>query len=159
MTKRVYIPSTIATLRSWLDVGAAPAPLSAHTVTREFARDYELPDAPDDDEMLRFEALTDAGLASADLVRTEGENRAAVVVEADLDDASIGSTPGDGSSVSVLIDVAFGSWVAVYLESPAARDARDAPGSPTGDGDVASFGDADLTWFAVQELADALEEY
>lgn len=153
MTARIYLPSTVATLRSWVAAGSAPAPLAAHTVTREFARDYELPDARDDDEMLRFEALTDAGLASAELVRDETENRAVVVVEADVDDASVSSTPGDGSGVSVLIDVAIGSWVAVYLQSP------DAVGPPTVDGDVASFGDADLTWFAVQELADVLEAY
>lgn len=153
MTARVYLPATVATLRGWVDAGAAPAPLPAHTVTREFARDYELPDAPDDDEMLRFEALTDAGLASAELARADGETRAAVVVEADVDDTAISSTPGDGSGVSVLIDVSIGSWVAVYLQS------RDAAVPPIGDGDVASFGDADLTWFAVQELADVLEAY
>jgi hypothetical protein len=153
MTARVYLPSTVATLRGWVAAGAATAPLAAHTVTREFARDYELPDAPDDDEMLRFEALTDAGLASAELARADGDNRAAVVVEADVDDAAISSVPGDGSAVSVLTDVAVGNWVAVYLQSP------DAAGPPTGDGDVASFGGADLTWFAVQELADVLEAY
>jgi hypothetical protein len=152
MTARIYLPSTVATLRGWVAAGAAPAPLAAHTVTREFARDYELPDAPDDDEMLRFEALTDAGLASAELARPEGDSRA-VVVEAEVDDAAIGSTPGDGSGVSVLIDVPIEHWVAVYLESP------DAAGPPTGDGDVASFAGADLTWFAVQELADVLEAH
>jgi len=153
MTARVYLPATVATLRSWITAGVAPAPLAAHTVTREFARDYELPEAPDDDEMLRFEALTDAGLSSAGLARLDGESRAAVVVEADVDDASISSTPGDGSGVSVLTDVATAGWVAVYLQAP------DAAGPPTGDGDVASFGDADLTWFAVQELDDVLETY
>jgi hypothetical protein len=152
MTARIYLPSTVATLRGWVAAGAAPAPLAAHTVTREFARDYELPDAPDDDEMLRFEALTDAGLASAELARPEGDSRA-VVVEAEVDDAAISSTPGDGSGVSVLIDVPIEHWVAVYLESP------DAAGPPTGDGDVASFAGADLTWFAVQELADVLEAH
>jgi hypothetical protein len=153
MTARVYLPTTVATLRGWVAAGVAAAPLAGHTVTREFARDYELPDAPDDDEMLRFEVLTDAGLASAELARAADENRAAVVVEADVDDASISYTPGDGSGVSVLIDVVIGSWVAVYLQSP------DAAGPPTSDGDVASFADADLTWFAVQELADVLEAY
>lgn len=153
MTARIYLPSTVATLRGWVAAGRASAPLAAHTVTREFARDYELPDAPDDDEMLRFEALTDAGLASADLVRVDGENRAAVVVEADVDDAACSASPGDGSGISVLIDVAIGDWVAVYLSSPAAAE------PPAGGGDVARFGGADLTWFAVQELADVLEAY
>jgi len=153
MTARIYLPSTVVTLRGWVAQGAAPAPLAAHTVTREFARDYELPDAPDDDEMLRFEALTDAGLASAELARTDGDSHAAVVVEAEVDDASISSTPGDGSGVSVLIDVPIEHWVAVYLQPP------DAAGPPTGDGDVASLAGADLTWFAVQELADVLEAY
>jgi len=153
MTARVYLPTTVTALRSWTAAGTATAPLAAHTVTREFALDYELPDAPDDDEMLRFEALTDAGLASAGLPRLEGESRAAVVVEADVDGSSISSTPGDGSSVSVLTDVAVASWVAAYLQAP------DAAEPPIADGDVASFGDADLTWFAVQELADVLETY
>ncbi len=153
MTARIYLPSTVTTLRSWVAAGVAAAPLAGHTVTREFARDYELPDAPDDDEMLRFEALTDAGLASVDLARAADDHRAAVVVEADVDDAAISSTPGDGSGVSVLIDVAMRDWVAVYLQSP------DAAEPPTSDGDVASFADADLTWFAVQELADVLEAY
>jgi hypothetical protein len=153
MTARVYLPSTVATLRAWVAAGVAAAPLAGHTVTREFARDYELPDAPDDDEMLRFEALTDAGLAAAELARGVEENRAAVVVEADVDDASVSSSPGDGSGVSVLIDVAMRDWVAVYLQSP------DVTESPTAGSDVASFADADLTWFAVQELADVLEAY
>lgn len=153
MTTRIYLPSTVAGLREWFAAGAAAAPLAAHTVTREFARDYELPDAPADDEMLRFEALTDAGLASGELGRAEGDARATVVVEADVDEASVRSIPGDGSGVSVLIDVVIGTWVAVYLQAP------DAAGPTTGDGDVASFGEADLTWFAVQELADVLETY
>jgi hypothetical protein len=153
VTARVYLPSTIATLRAWVTAGAAAAPLHGHTVTREFARDYELPDAPDDDEMLRFEALTDAGLTSAGLPREAGEHCAAVVVEADVDEASISSTPGDGSGVSVLIDVRTRDWVAVYLQSP------DVTEPPTAGSDVASFADADLTWFAVQELADVLEAY
>jgi hypothetical protein len=153
MTARIYLPTTVADLRAWVAAGGAPAPLAAHTVTREFASDYELPDAPDDDEMLRFEALTDAGLASAELARADGDSRAAVVVEAEVSDAAISSVPGDGSGVSVLADVVMGTWVAVYLAAP------DAAGPPTGDGDVASFGGADLTWFAVQELADVLEAY
>jgi hypothetical protein len=153
MTARVYLPSTIAVLRSWVTAGVAAAPLDAHTVTREFARDYELPDAPDDDEMLRFEALTDAGLASAGLARGGSEHHAAVVVEADVDEASVSSSPGDGSGVSVLMDVALRDWVAVYLQSP------DAAEPPTVGSDVASFADADLTWFAVQELAEVLEAY
>lgn len=150
---RIYLPSTVAVLRGWVEARSAPAPLAAHTVTREFARDYELPDAADDDEVLRFEALTDAGLASADLTRSDGESRAAVVVEAEVDDAGVSSVPGDGSAVSVLVDVPIGTWVAVYLQLPEATE------PPTGDGDVASFGSADLTWFAVQELADVLEAY
>jgi len=153
MTARVYLPTTVTALRSWTAAGTATAPLAAHTVTREFARDYELPDAPDDDEVLRFEALTDAGLASADLARADGESRAAVVVEAEVDDTVVRSVPGDGSGVSVLSNVGVDAWVAVYLSSP------DTAEPPTGDGDVASFGGAGLTWFAVQELSDVLEAY
>lgn len=147
----MYIPATIDRLSAWHAAGAAgPGPLAGHTVTREFAADYGLPDAPADDELLQDEALTDAALASVALDRADGESRAAVVVEADVADDSVRIVTGDGSSVSVLTDVPLTAWVAVYLQPNA--DAE----SPADGDDVSSLAGADLTWFAVQELADLL---
>jgi hypothetical protein len=144
---RVYLPTTLATMRHWREAGAAaPAPLAAHTVTREFARDYGAPDAPDDDEMLQFEVLTDAALASAAADRLAGDDPAVLVLEADVEASSVERHDGDGSSVSVLTAIPAGSWVALY------RQSSDTVGVP-----VTSLSAADLTWFAVQELADVLD--
>ncbi len=155
MSVRVYLPVTAAGLRSWLagDL-AGPEPLSGHAVTRELALDYDRPDAADDDEPLRLEALTDAALASAALERAPGDDERVAVLEVESDDVTL--RPGEGSSIRVTVAVPRANWVAGYLGPWWPASAPEGLSGAEGRSEVTSLSGDDLGWHGVQELDDAL---
>jgi hypothetical protein len=153
---RVYVPSTVARLRTLLSTGTlGPAPLAAHAVTDAVRR--ELSDAGE--EEWEYAASTAAAQASVGLLGREEPARR-VVLAVDVPEAHSGDAedPEDPTRVLVRSDAPL-RWVGAVLADAAEAEAavaaaRDAAlsGAPDAERLLLRCLDHDLGWWAVQEL-------
>lgn len=138
MSTRVYLPTTSAGLAGLVADRGWPGPLRGHAVTDALRAEW--PDG--DDEQWEYAAL----MAAADDSRTlrgEGDRPRRYVVAADVPEAL--PVPGDDpTAVEVAGGVTWRSVAAAHV------DIEDDGGDAGGDGDD----DADLAWFATQEIPD-----
>lgn len=141
--RQVFVPTTLTRLRRWCEIGELAAAgdadeLTAVAVTAEFAAAFGRAEAGVDDEELLLEALADAAELSQRLPREAGEPEVAVVLAVE---AAVAERPGTGGLVRLRAPVPRAAWIAAYRE-PDGGGGRPDP--------------AELAWYAVQELPDAL---
>lgn len=129
MSTRVYLPTTLATLASYVEAGeAGPAPLAAHAVTEDLRDAW--PDASDEEwEYAALGAAADA---------CTGSRR--VVLAADVERVNAAADPDDPTAVT--------------LEQPVPMRLVAAAQADLKEGD-AEAGE-ELCWFAAQEIPDLL---
>ena len=141
MSTRVYLPTTSTGLAGLVADRGWSGPLRGHAVTDSLRAEW--PDG--DDEQWEYAAL----MAAADdsrALRGDGDLPRRYVVAADVPEAR--PVPGDDPTV---VEVAAGvTWRSV---AAAHVDTEDDRGDPSGDGDD----DADLAWFATQEIPDLVQ--
>ncbi len=156
---RVYIPTTLASLRALRDTATLGGPgLCAHAVTgavREWYIEGDL-------EELEFAAMTEAAEASLRLLALDVDApRRRVVLAADVPDGAV--SPGGAFRSSVLVGVPLGLdlLASVHVDAEEAREAVAAavaalPAADAGDDDAQFLLDEteahDLLWYDVTEL-------
>ena len=142
MSTRVYLPTTSSGLPGLVADRGWPVPLRGHAVTDVLRADW--PDG--DDEQWEYAAL----MAAADdsrALRGEGDTPRRYVVAADVPDAR--PVPGDDpTAVEVAEGVVWRAVAAAHVDTE--DDLVDGGGGAGRDAD----GDADLAWFATQEIPD-----
>lgn len=164
---RVYLPATIAMLRSLVSDGKLAA-LSgtAFAVTPKLRESY----ASGDTEELSYAAMADAAMASlrlvsADLDADPGAPARRVVVCADVDGARLRPDLDDGA-VTLPGPVSMDAVAAVYVDLAEAGDAVRAAaavvdaadlGDPDAEFTVGEAEDYELAWYAPQEVPFLLE--
>lgn len=160
---RVYVPATLALLRTWLDAGeVGPAPFVAHAVTPALREWY----VEGDLEELEYAATTAAARDSLRLLAGGPQGDEPVrrlVLAADVPDAAARPDPGhDRSAVTVSSPVPLRHVVSAHVDDadaePAVRAALAAlAAADAGDEDarwtVEAVEDHELLWYAAQELA------
>ena len=158
MTTRVYLPSTLGRLRSFVaDGGIGPAPLAAHAVTEEVRRG--LADAGE--EEWEYAASSAASLASVGLLDADEPARR-VVIAVDVPGEPRAGGTEDPTAVQVDEVVPLRRVGAVLADAPDAEAtvaaARDAVGEGSGDADrlLERCLDHELGWWATQEIGDLL---
>ena len=141
MSTRVYLPTTSTGLAGLVADRGWSGPLRGHAVTDSLRAEW--PDG--DDEQWEYAAL----MAAADdsrALRGDGDLPRRYVGAADVPESR--PVPGDDPTV---VEVAAGvTWRSV---AAAHVDTEDDRGDPSGDGDD----DADLAWFATQEIPDLVQ--
>ena len=161
---RVYLPSTVASLRAALQDGVVTAPGGyAFAVTDAFRSEYP----GSDEEELEYLALGDAARASLRLLAADPDgDPLRVVVAADVVGA-VAAPELDRSVVRLAGPVAWKDVASVHLDGAetgdvvrAAAEAVDA--ADLGDLDaefaVGEAGDIDLAWYAPSEIRFLLED-
>ncbi|MGZ4445969.1 MAG: DUF6912 family protein [Nocardioides sp.] len=137
MSVRVYVPLTSSGLAALVEAGRLDGPLRAHAVTDALRAEW--PEG--DEEGWEYAALMAAGADSAAL-RADGDRPRRVVVAADVPD--VVPVPGDDPTlVDVAADVPWKRVASAHVDT-----ADWGPGGPDDD--------ADLAWFATQEIRDLL---
>jgi len=152
---RVYIPTTPAGLSAVHEQGGiVTTPSTAYTVTDALREWYESEDA----EELEYGAMAQAAEASLRLLANEAGARRRIVLAADVPDALVVSSPGDGPA-GVVVDATIPRKriAAVHMDTAEAESAVAAAlaGGLT-DELVEATEDHELMWFATQEIADLL---
>jgi hypothetical protein len=129
MNVRVYLPTTLAALASYVGAGeVGPAPLAAHAVTDDLRSLW--PDGSEEEwEYAALGAAADA---------CTGTRR--VVIAADVSSTSPLQDPGDPTAVTLTEPIPMRRVAAVQADLTEA-DAR---------------ADGDLCWFAAQEIPEIL---
>jgi len=156
---RVYLPATGSVLTRWLRAGGAPVGLTGFAVTPGLREWY----AEGDAEELEWAAAVLAGRASLRLLASDGAApRRRVVVAADVDSADVAPLDEmERGAVRLGVGVPIASWAAGLVDAEAARPvvaaaAEAVDAADLGDDDaeflVSEAEDADLGWYAVQEL-------
>jgi hypothetical protein len=152
---RVYLPATLPLLARWLAAGAAP-PGRGYAVTPALREWY----AGGDDEELEFAALLRAARRSLVLLADEVRApRRRVVLAADVSDATIRPADGEEDPAAVLVDghVPLSAVRAVHVDDlaavPLVRAVLVDPDDEMAEGDLE---DADLLWYATQEIEQLL---
>lgn len=164
---RVYIPATLAMLRTLVDSGELiPVAGTAFALTPMLRESY----AAGDTEELEYVAMNEAARASLRLLAAELDHDSAalarrVVVAADVERVRL-RPDLDDAAVTVTGAVPAGAVAAVHVDVAEAQDAvRAAAGlvdaADLGDPDAEfALGDAedhDMAWYATQEIAFLLE--
>ncbi|HWA65050.1 MAG TPA: hypothetical protein VG899_01600 [Mycobacteriales bacterium] len=159
---RVYLPATLSLLRDWLAAGAATPAGHGYAVTpslREWYREGDL-------EELEHAAALLAAVASLELLAEDpAAPRRRVVLAADVDDTDVVPAHDERGVVRLAGSVAVAQWASALVDDDGAAEVvtgavallRD-PQASADDLDFA-LGEAeaaDLSWYAVQELADLL---
>jgi hypothetical protein len=173
----VYIPATVADLRSAVRSGLVSAPRRhAFAASAALARQY--PGA--DQEELEYVAMQDAARASLRLLSMTGsadssgeagevgETGAAIRVVIAADAEAVAVNPdGDASSVFLDAPIAWRDVAAVHLDGADAADAVRAAmavidqadlGDPDAEFLVGGAEDFELAWYAPDEIAYLIEE-
>ncbi|ANZ37899.1 hypothetical protein BBK82_19395 [Lentzea guizhouensis] len=160
---RVYIPATVAMLRSFVDSGElAPVNGTAFALTPALRESY----AAGDTEELEYAAMLDAARASLRLLAADekSEPRRAVVA-VDADDVTL-RPELDFSVVKVAGSFTLKDVASVHLDTAEAEDDVRAAvevvdaadlGDPDAEFTLGSAEDHELAWYAAQELAFVLE--
>jgi hypothetical protein len=167
---RVYLPATTSVLRTLVDDGTLPGPLTAFAVTPELREFYELSDAEADTEELEYAALLGAARASLRLLDVDPlAVRRRVVLATDVADAAV--TPVDDPDtdrgvVRVEADLRVQDVASAHIDGAEAEDDVRAAVNVVLEADLGSE-DAqfvvdqaeghELAWYARQEIGPALE--
>ncbi|MGH3781861.1 MAG: DUF6912 family protein [Pseudonocardiaceae bacterium] len=164
---RVYIPATLAMLRTLVDSGELiPVAGTAFALTPMLRESY----AAGDTEELEYVAMNEAARASLRLLATELENDSAafarrVVVAADVERVRL-RPDLDDAAVTVTGAVPAGAVAAVHVDLAEAQDAVRAAawvvdaadlGDPDAEFALGDAEDHDMAWYATQEIAFLLE--
>jgi hypothetical protein len=159
---RIYLPSTLAALRSFLARGTIDElPLLAYAVTPALREWY----AEADLEELEYAALSAAALGSLRmLAREDGSPARRVVIAAEVPDTAVANAPDvDRAAVLVAQPVLLTGVVSAHVDDDAATSAVAAGlaavrAADAGDDDAQFLVDEvlahELAWYAVQELGE-----
>ncbi len=157
---RVYLPSTLAGLRSAVAAGEiSPPPLTACAVTPALREWY----VEGDSEELEYVALTAAARASLRLLAADpSAPRRRVVMAADVADTTVRPAGTDRTEVSVSVAVPLAVVAAVHVDDgPAAAVVAAVlalPAADAGDEDaeflLAETESHELQWYAAAEISE-----
>lgn len=137
MSVRIYVPLTSTSLAALVAAGRLDGPLRAHAVTDALRAEW--PEG--DDEGWEYAALMAAGGTSAGL-RGSGDLPRRFVLAADV--PSVVPVPGDDPTlVDVAADVPWKNVASAHVDT--------SDWGPEGPDE-----DAELAWFATQEIRDLL---
>ena len=167
---RVYLPATTTVLRTLVDDGVLPGPLTAFAVTPELRRFYEVSDADADAEELEYAALLGAARASLRLVDADPTAaRRRVVLAADVADTAVTALDDpdtDRGAVRIEGDLRLPDVASAHIDVAEAEDDVRAAVNVVLEADLGSD-DAqfkvdqaeghELAWYANQEIGTALE--
>jgi len=162
MSRRVYLPVTLAGLAAAHRTGVLAGPRDAHAVTAAVREWY----VEGDTEELEYVALTEAAEASLRLLAADPDlPRRRVVVAADVADPDVTDVADERfrSAVRVTCDIPVPSVASVHVDeeraAPAVAQAIIAlPAADQGDDDARFVLDeaeaTELLWYDVSELGD-----
>ena len=167
---RVYLPGTTTALRSLVDDGELPGPLTAFAVTDQLRRFYAVSDGGADVEELEYAALLAAARASLRLLDVDPfAARRRVVLAADVPDASVRPIDDDEEergAVRVEATVRTADVASAHVDGAEAEDDVRAAVAVVLEADLGSE-DArfvvdqaeghELAWYATQEIGPLLE--
>ena len=167
---RIYLPATTSVLRTLVDDGQLPGPLTAFAVTPGLREFYALSDAGADEEELEYAALLAAARASLRLVDVDpSAARRRVVLAADVPDAVVAEAEdpdADRGAVRVTGDVTMGDVASAHVDGAEAEDDVRAAVEVVLEADLGSEdaqfvvdqaeGD-ELAWYARQEIGTLIE--
>ena len=167
---RVYLPATTSVLRTLVDQGRLPGPVTAFAVTPALREFYALSEAEADTEELEYAALLAAARASLRLLDVDPfAARRRVVVAADVAEGSVGPIDDpdtDRGAVRVEGDIELRDVASAHLDGAEAEDDVAAAVAVVLEADLGSD-DAqfvvdqaeghELAWYATQEIGPALE--
>ena len=163
---RVYIPATLATLRSLVESGElVPVAATAFAVTPMLRESY----AAGDTEELEYAAMNEAARASLRLLAAELDGNQAVLprrvvvaadvepvrMRADLDDAAVAVAAVPLSAVAA-VHVDLAEAEDTVRAAAAVVDAADR-GDPDAEFTLGGAEDHEMAWYATQEIAFLLE--
>ncbi|MGH3823513.1 MAG: DUF6912 family protein [Pseudonocardiaceae bacterium] len=164
---RVYIPATLAMLRTLVDSGKlVPVAGTAFAVTPMLRESY----AAGDTEELEYAAMNEAARASLRLLAAELDGDSAalprrVVVAADVEPVRLRSDLDD-AAVTIADAVPFSAVAAVHVDLAEAEDAvRTAAtvvnaadlGDPDAEFAIGDAEDHEMAWYATQEIPFLLD--
>jgi len=164
---RVYIPATLAMLRTLVDSGElVPVAGTAFALTPMLRESY----AAGNSEELEYAAMNDAALASLRLLAAEldgdpGVRPRRVVVAADVENVRL-RPDLDDAAVTVAGSVPSSAVAAVHVDMAEAEDAvRSAAavvdaadlGDPDAEFTIGEAEDHEMAWYATQEIPFLLE--
>ena len=162
---RVYLPATLSTLQTLLDVGTfGEPPLPAYAVTGALREWY----AEGGEEELEYAALTLAAAASVRLLDADQDAiRRRVVLVVEVPDTDVSPQPHvDRAAVKVTAAVPLSAVQSVHVDDPSAeadvRAAADAVVTADLGSEDAAFTveqpeGHELQWYATQEIGALLE--
>jgi len=167
---RVYLPATTSVLRTLVDTGSLPAPLTGFAVTDSLRAFYERSDAAADTEELEYAALLTAARASLRLLDLDPfAARRRVVLAADVADGAVAAVDDpdvDHGAVRITEDVALTQVASAHVDDAAAEDDVSAAVGVVLEADLGSE-DAqftvdqaeghELAWYATQEIGPVLD--
>jgi hypothetical protein len=166
----VYLPATTTVLRTLVDEGRLPGPLTAFAVTPALREFYALSEAEADTEELEYAALLAAARASLRLLDVDPfAARRRVVLAADAPDGSVSPVDDpdtDRGAVRVETDLELRQVASAHIDGIDAEDDVQAAVAVVLEADLGSD-DAqfvvdqaeghELAWYATQEIGPALE--
>jgi hypothetical protein len=167
---RVYLPATTNVLRTLVDEGRLPAPLTGFAVTDSLRSFYERSDAAADSEELEYAALLSAARASLRLLDLDPfAHRRRVVLAADVRDGAV--TPledpdVDHGAVRLVDDLTLQQVASAHVDDAAAEDDVRAAVGVVLEADLGSeearftvdqAEGHELAWYATQEIDPLLE--
>lgn len=167
---RVYLPATTTVLRTLVDEGRLPGPLTAFAVTPALREFYALSEAEADTEELEYAALLAAARASLRLLDVDPfAARRRVVLAADAPDGSVSPVDDpdtDRGAVRIAADLELRQVASAHIDGADAEDDVQAAVAVVLEADLGSD-DAqfvvdqaeghELAWYATQEIGPALE--
>ena len=167
---RVYLPATTTVLRTLVDEGRLPGPVTAFAVTPALREFYALSEAEADTEELEYAALLAAARASLRLLDVDPfAARRRVVLAADVADGTvhpIDDADTERGAVRVEGDVELRTVASAHVDgADAEADVRAAVAvvleADLGSDDAQFVVDQaeghELAWYATQEIGPALE--
>jgi hypothetical protein len=171
---RVYLPATTTVLRTLVDEGGLPGPLTAFAVTPQLRAFYAVSDAEADDEELEYAALLTAARASLRMLDVDPTAvRRRVVLAAEVPDAAVELRDDpdrypDAERGTVRVDtgITLRDVASAHIDGADAEDdVRAAVGvvleADLGSDDAQFVVDQaeghELAWYATQEIGPALE--
>jgi hypothetical protein len=171
---RVYLPATTTVLRTLVDEGRLPGPLTGFAVTPALREFYAVSEAEADSEELEYAALLTAARASLRLLDIDPmAARRRVVLAVDVPDASVEvrddpaqDADAERGTVRVTGDVAVRDVASAHIDSAEAEnDVRAAVNvvleADLGSDDAQFVVDQaeghELAWYATQEIGPALD--
>jgi hypothetical protein len=167
---RIYLPATTTVLRTLVEEGRLPGPLTAFAVTPDLRRFYAVSDADADSEELEYAALLAAARASLRLLDIDPlATRRRVVLAADVPESAVtpvADSDADPGAVRVAADVTLADVASAHIDGADAEDDVRAAVNVVLEADLGSE-DAqfavdqaeghELAWYATQEIGPVLE--